>query len=73
MKARGLTAKYVLLPVYTFGVKWDGRTYRFAMNGQTGKVVGDIPTSKKKSMLIRWLTFAGLFAAMMLLLSFISC
>ena len=33
----------VLLPVYVFDVKWNGEKYSFAVNGQTGKVVGTLP------------------------------
>ena len=68
-----LEAKYVLLPVYTFNVNYGGKQYSFAMNGQTGKVVGDVPTDKKKSLLYRWGTFAAIFAAIMLIVSFLSC
>lgn len=28
--------------------KWNGQDFLFAMNGQTGKMVGDLPTSKGK-------------------------
>ena len=37
------TARFVLLPVYVFDVKWNGEKYSFAVNGQTGKVVGTLP------------------------------
>lgn len=73
LKPRGIKTKYVLLPVYTFCVNHDGHNYRFAMNGQTGKVVGDLPTDKGRTRLMRLLWFAGVFAAIMLLLSFVSC
>ena len=36
-------AKYVLYPVWILTTKWNGKTYTFAMNGQTGKLVGDLP------------------------------
>lgn len=39
---------YVLLPVYMVNIKYDGKTYTFAMNGETGKFIGDIPIDKKK-------------------------
>ena len=39
-----LQARYLLLPVYLFEIAHGGRSYRFAVNGQTGKVVGDVPT-----------------------------
>lgn len=39
-------AKYVLLPVWMLSTRWNGRSYLFAMNGQTGKFIGDLPISK---------------------------
>ncbi len=44
--------KYALYPVWILNVKWNGKTYTYAMNGQTGKLVGDIPTEEKKARLI---------------------
>ncbi len=38
-----LTAKYLLLPVYLFDIAHGGKKYHFAVNGQTGKVVGTLP------------------------------
>ena len=35
--------RYALMPVWMLNTKWNGQTYTFAMNGQTGKMVGDIP------------------------------
>lgn len=46
--------KYVLLPVWMVNIKYNEKIYTFAMNGQTGKMVGDIPYSKKKAFLL-WL------------------
>ncbi len=37
-------AKYVLYPVWLLNTSWNGKKYTFAMNGQTGKFVGDLPT-----------------------------
>ena len=38
--------KYGLFPVWFLNTKWNGKTYSFAMNGQTGKMVGDLPADK---------------------------
>lgn len=46
---------YALLPVWMLNTKWNGKDYLFAMNGQTGRLVGDLPMS--------WGRFWGLFAA----------
>lgn len=37
---------YALLPVWLLHTKWNGQDYLFAMNGQTGKMVGDLPCDK---------------------------
>lgn len=39
--------KYALYPVWILNTTWNGKKYMFAMNGQTGKFVGDLPLDKK--------------------------
>lgn len=34
---------YALYPVWILNTTWQGKKYTFAMNGQTGKMVGDLP------------------------------
>ncbi|MDD6022376.1 MAG: hypothetical protein PUB94_06995 [Oscillospiraceae bacterium] len=51
-------AKYALYPVWILNTKWKGKKYTFAMNGQTGKLVGDLPLDK--SAYNKW--FVGLTA-----------
>ena len=41
------SAKYALYPVWILNTTWNGKQYRFAMNGQSGKFVGDLPVDKK--------------------------
>lgn len=55
---------YALLPVWVLNTKWNGKNFMFAMNGQTGKMVGDLP--------VNWGKFWGLFAAIAIPLSIIS-
>lgn len=50
-------AKYALYPVWILNTTWNGNKYTFAMNGQTGKFVGDLPVDKSAAR--KW--FAGLF------------
>ena len=38
--------KYALYPVWILNTNWKGQKYVFAMNGQTGKLVGDLPVDK---------------------------
>ena len=42
----GGKAKYALYPVWLLNTTWNGEKYTFAMNGQTGKLVGDLPVDK---------------------------
>ena len=37
---------YALFPVWLLSTTWNGQNYLFAMNGQTGKMVGDLPLDK---------------------------
>ena len=39
-------AKYALFPVWLLNTNWNGKKYTFAMNGQTGKMAGDLPMDK---------------------------
>ena len=40
-------AKYALYPVWLLSTSWNGKNYLFAMNGQSGKMVGDLPMDKR--------------------------
>ena len=40
------SAKYALLPVWILNTTWNGEKYTFAMNGQTGRMVGNLPMDK---------------------------
>lgn len=51
--------KYALLPVWILNTRWNNTNYMFVVNGQTGKIVGDLPVDKKKLNLIRTGVFAG--------------
>lgn len=48
---------YAMLPVWMLNTKWNGKNYLFAMNGQTGRLVGDLPVSPGR--LAAW--FFGIF------------
>lgn len=54
-------SSYVLLPVWMLNIKYKDKIYTFAMNGQTGKLIGDIPIDNKKAILIFIITFAICF------------
>ena len=46
VQLRGGKARYALYPVWLLNTTWNGQKYVFAMNGQTGKFVGDLPLDK---------------------------
>ena len=51
-------ARYALYPVWLLNTTWNGKKYIFAMNGQTGRMVGNIPVDK----CAYWRWFAGIAA-----------
>ncbi len=44
------SVKYVLYPIYMLNTTWNDKGYLFAMNGQTGKFIGNLPFSKSQAM-----------------------
>ena len=55
VQTTGGVAKYALYPVWIIHTIYKGERLTFAINGQTGKITGNLPISKAK--------LAGLFAA----------
>ena len=53
---------YALMPVWLLSTKWNGKSFLFAMNGQTGKLVGDLPLDKG----LYWKHFAAITGLCML-------
>ena len=39
---------YALLPVWMLSTRWNGQNFLFTMNGQTGKLIGNLPVDKGK-------------------------
>ncbi|MCL2046666.1 MAG: hypothetical protein FWG88_09830 [Oscillospiraceae bacterium] len=60
--------KYVLLPVWMLSTKWNNKNYLFTMNGQTGKLIGDLPVDKGRY--FTW--FIGIAGGLSVILSVIS-
>lgn len=42
------SVRQILMPVWLLNTKWKDKMYTFAMNGQTGQFIGDLPTDKGK-------------------------
>ena len=59
--------RYALMPVWMLSTRWNGRNYLFAMNGQTGRLIGDLPISRAK--FLAW--FAGIAAPLMAIMAFL--
>lgn len=55
-------AHYALYPVWILNTVWNGQRFTFAMNGQTGKFVGNLPCDKKAYRKYLFSVFAGAFA-----------
>jgi DNA-directed RNA polymerase subunit RPC12/RpoP len=49
--------EYALLPVWMVNVKYNNEYYLFAMNGESGKFIGNIPLDKKKTVLVTIFSF----------------
>ena len=43
--------RYALMPVWMYLYQYQGKTWRFQVNGQTGKVIGKTPVSRGKVLL----------------------
>ncbi len=66
------SSKYVFYPVWILNTLYKDTNLQFAMNGQTGKFVGDIPLDI--SLVIKWLLiyFAGATAIVYLIVALIT-
>lgn len=63
-------ARYALCPVWILNTTWRDKKYVFAMNGQTGKFVGDLPADR--SLKLKWqLIYGGVFAVLLYVLEWL--
>lgn len=60
-----MNSNYVFLPVWLLNINYNNKTYTFAMNGQSGEMVGNIPIHKGKAVLM----WVSIFLLSFLLLS----
>lgn len=58
--------KYALMPVWMLSTKWNDETFLFAMNGQTGKLIGDLPVDRG----LYWSWFAKISLPLMAILGY---
>ncbi len=70
IRFNGGKVSYALLPVWLLNTTWRDKKYTFAMNGQTGKLVGDLPTDT--GAYIKWLlALTGIIGAVSFAASFL--
>ena len=64
------SVRYMLLPVWLLNTSWEGKNFIFAMNGYTGKFVGNLPLDKKAFW--KWFSIIfGIFAAACIIITMI--
>ncbi len=59
---------YALLPVWRYIYKYQNKEYEFYVNGQTGKIIGSTPVSKKKVVVYGSTVFAVVWIGLTLLM-----
>lgn len=71
IQLQGGQARYALYPVWILNTRWNDKKFTFAINGQTGKIAGDLPMDKgafwKWLLGVTALTTAAVFAISYLL------
>lgn len=67
LKDVSMKAEYALLPIWMVNVKYKGKYYMFAMNGQTGEFIGNIPLDKSKALMYAISIFAITFLVVIII------
>ena len=58
---KNTNVKYVFFPVWILTTRWRKKDYIFALNGQTGKIVSDLPCDEGKAAKKFWSRFLLVF------------
>ena len=64
--------QYALFPIYVFAIEYKDKMYNYAVNGQTGKIVGELPFSKGLYRKWKWLRIGLITAAAYIIGFFLS-
>ena len=64
-------SNYIMLPVWMVNINYKDKIYTFAMNGQTGKIVGNIPIGVKETIIWSLILFVGFFIILTAILYFV--
>lgn len=70
-RLRNTRVRYAFYPAWLLTTKWRGQTYLFAMNGQTGKFVGNLPMDKGRYWARRGVWSAAFAVLLFLLLQYL--
>lgn len=70
VRLEGLTSRPVLLPVWIMAYQYRRQTYRFLVNGQTGRHTGQAPFSYAKAAMVGGIAIAAVIVAA---LAFLVC
>lgn len=70
IKLDNAKAKYAMYPVWLMNISWNGQNYPFAMNGQTGKFVGNLPADKGTAVKY-FFTIAAILAVVFSIIGFL--
>lgn len=62
---------YALLPVWLLNVNWQDKSYLFAINGQSGKIVGEVPVVFRKAVGL-FFSLAAVLSAIAALIAYVS-
>lgn len=70
IRLSGSRVKYALFPVWILNTAWNGQNYLFIMNGQSGKMAGDLPLDK--ALYRKWLFgLTGLIGMLLYIFSYL--
>ncbi len=72
IRCNGGKARYVLYPVWLLNTTWNDKKFTFAMNGQTGKFVGNLPVDRGTYWRYLLIGAAGFSAAVFAILNIIN-
>lgn len=62
--------RYVMMPVWLLTVRYGDQAFPFAINGQTGRLAGELPVDKRKYRRLKLSWMLGLEVALALLIAF---
>ena len=68
VEIKKLSDDHILLPVWMVNIDYKDKKYTFAMNGQTGEMVGNIPVDMAKAVIIAVVLFVVCFVITFLIL-----